>query len=125
MISANVAPLARFIIAITPAFLFARSVLGLMAAFLARVFFEGLAFLARLRLLVAPAASPSGLLSFTKSISLIEFLLAACCGRHSHHSGAEKWQGESQAMRSKASRVRANWRVQSFFIWRQNQSPCA
>jgi hypothetical protein len=50
MISANVAPLARFIIAITSAFLLARSALGLVADFLARpAFFAGLVFLAGAR----------------------------------------------------------------------------
>src|SRR5271170_3811796 len=47
MISASVAPLARFISAITSAFLLARSALGLLAGFPARAaFFGGLAFLA-------------------------------------------------------------------------------
>src|SRR5260370_8493336 len=46
MISGSVAPFARFIIAITSAFLLVRSAFGLVAAFLARpAFFAGLAFL--------------------------------------------------------------------------------
>src|SRR5260370_35530414 len=49
MISGSVAPFARFIMAITSAFLLARSAFGLAAAFLARpAFFAGLAFLAGL-----------------------------------------------------------------------------
>jgi hypothetical protein len=50
MISASVAPLARFIIAITSAFLLARSALGLLAGFLVRDFFAAVAFLAGARL---------------------------------------------------------------------------
>src|ERR1019366_8221707 len=50
MISASVAPLARFISAITSAFLLARSPLGLVACFLAGPgFFAGLPFLAGVR----------------------------------------------------------------------------
>src|SRR5579864_4630722 len=50
MISGNVAPFARFIIAITSAFLLVRSAFGLAAGFLARAaFFGGLAFLPGLR----------------------------------------------------------------------------
>src|ERR1035438_3260037 len=48
MISASVAPLARFIRAMTSAFLFARSVFGLLAGFFAPAgFLAGLAFLVR------------------------------------------------------------------------------
>jgi hypothetical protein len=55
MISASVAPLARFIIAITSAFLLARSALGLVTGFLARpAFFAGLALLAVTRFVFAP-----------------------------------------------------------------------
>src|SRR5450432_3059856 len=49
IISARVAPLARFIIAMTSAFLLLRSATGLLAGFFAlAAFFGGLAFLARL-----------------------------------------------------------------------------
>src|SRR5579864_1801294 len=75
MISASVAPLARFIIAMTSAFLFVRSALGLVAAFLARAaFFGDLGFLPGLR--SGFTAAGSGV-AFTESIalSLIEFSL--------------------------------------------------
>jgi hypothetical protein len=50
MISASVAPFARFIIAITSAFLLARSALDLLAGFRARpAFFADLTFLANVR----------------------------------------------------------------------------
>jgi Fe2+ transport system protein B len=78
MISGNVAPLARFIMAITSAFLLVPSVLGLLAGFLARdVFLAALAFLAGLRVPLGLAVSDAGLLMLSLSIafSLIEFLL--------------------------------------------------
>jgi hypothetical protein len=60
MISANVAPLARFISEMTSVFLVARSVFGL-PAFLARpAFFAGLAVLVDLRLLSGCWASGAG-----------------------------------------------------------------
>jgi hypothetical protein len=78
MISASVTPLARFIIAITSAFLLVRSAFGLAAAFLARpTFFAGLAFLLALRAPLGFAVSGPGLLMFSESIafSLIVFSL--------------------------------------------------
>jgi hypothetical protein len=71
-------PFARRVTAITSAFLLARSVFGLAAAFVARAaFFADLAFLAGLRPLLGFAASGAGLMVFSLSIafSLIEFLL--------------------------------------------------
>jgi hypothetical protein len=78
MISGSVAPLARFIIAMTSAFLLARSAFGLVAAFLERPGFFAFAFVSGLRAPLAFAVSGTGLLMFSLSIafSLIEFLLA-------------------------------------------------
>ncbi len=67
MISGSVAPLARFVIAMTSAFLFARSALGLLTAFLARPAFADFGFLLALR----AAASAAGVLVFSDSMSLI------------------------------------------------------
>src|SRR5882757_9060303 len=67
IISANVAPLARFIIAMTSAFLLVPSDFGLPAAF-----FAPLAFLAALRRTLG-CASVTGLLMFSESIVLIVF----------------------------------------------------
>jgi hypothetical protein len=78
MISANVTPFARFIIAITSAFLLVPSAFGLAAGFLAGpAFFAGLAFLPALRAPFGFAVSGAALLMFSLSIafSLIEFLL--------------------------------------------------
>src|ERR1700737_2297309 len=85
MISANVTPLARFIMAITSAFLLVRSALDLPAAFLARAaFFAGFAFLA-LRSRFGFAAVGSGLLPpVAKPIafSLIGFSLTGLRSSH-------------------------------------------
>jgi hypothetical protein len=78
MISANVTPLARFIIAMTSAFLFVRSPFGLPTAFLARPeFFADLAFFVGLRAPLGFVVSGAGLLVVSLSIafSLIEFSL--------------------------------------------------
>src|SRR5260370_38184954 len=77
MISGNVAPLARFIMAITSAFLLVRSALGLLDAFFVRpAFFAGLAFLPALREPFGFAVSGAGLpFSLSIAFSLIEFLL--------------------------------------------------
>src|SRR5580692_11138144 len=76
MISASVAPLARFIIAITSAFLLARSALGLLAGFQARpAFFAGLAFLAGVRFVFGCGTSGAGAF-FSDSVAVfISFLL--------------------------------------------------
>jgi len=110
MISGSVAPLARFIMAITSALLLVRSRLGLAATFLARpAFFAGLAFLAACA--SALRAADAGV-AFDESIafSLIGFSRPGC-GRHSHHSGWEKHQAESQVIR----RIKGNWRARSLF----------
>lgn len=61
MISASIAPLARFISAITSAFLLARSALVLVACFLARrAFFRGLGFFDGRTLAFACVAPGSG-----------------------------------------------------------------
>src|SRR5260370_40359030 len=77
MISGNVAPLARFIMAITSAFLLVRSALGLLDAFFVRpAFFAGLAFLPALREPFGFAVSGAGFpFSLSSAFSLIEFLL--------------------------------------------------
>jgi hypothetical protein len=78
LISANVAPLARFIIAMTSAFLLVRSAFGLLAGFLARLaFFAGFALLPALLAPLGFAASGAGFLMFSLTIafSLIQFLL--------------------------------------------------
>src|SRR3984893_9644267 len=75
MISGSVAPFARCIIAMTSAFLLARSAFGLAAGFFARpAFCAGLPFLPGLSFGFAAAGSG---VAFTESIafSLIEFLL--------------------------------------------------
>ena len=62
MISGSVTPLARFIIAMTSAFLLARSALGLLAGFLApAAFFAGLAFFEGERFFLGspPATGPA------------------------------------------------------------------
>jgi hypothetical protein len=78
MISASVAPLGRFINAITWAFLLERSALGLVAGFLDPVcFVEDLAFLLGLRLGFDRSASDAGVLLFSTVSMLISFLLDA------------------------------------------------
>src|ERR1700693_363401 len=75
-ISASVAPLARFIIAMTSAFLLARSTFGLPAAFLTRpAFFAGLAFLAAVRLGFGLRASAGAALCSDSIVVFIPFLL--------------------------------------------------
>jgi hypothetical protein len=59
MISANVAPLARFISAMTSAFLLPRSVVGLAVLLARPAFFAGLAFLAGVRFVFGRAVSGS------------------------------------------------------------------
>src|SRR5579864_267660 len=83
-ISASVAPLARFIIAMTSAFLLVRSAFGLLAGFLAAcAFFEDFAFLA-LRAPLDLAVSGAGLLMLSLSIafSLIGFSLTGLRSSH-------------------------------------------
>jgi hypothetical protein len=68
MISGNVAPLARFIMAMTSAFLLVRSAFGLPAGVLARAaFFAALAFFVGFRAPLGFAASGAGLLTFVHS----------------------------------------------------------
>ncbi len=75
-ISANVAPLARFINAMTSAFLFLPSACGLLAAFIdLRAFFAGLAFLEVARLPFGCGAPGSCVVIFSVSIVLIVSLL--------------------------------------------------
>src|ERR1051326_5373785 len=76
-ISASVAPLARFIMAMTSAFLlFVPSAFGFPAAFLTRgAFFASLAFLAGLLPPLGFAASGTGVAMFSESIAFIWFLL--------------------------------------------------
>jgi hypothetical protein len=70
IISARVAPFARFIRAITSAFLLVPSALGLAGAFLARLtFFAALAFLPALRAPLGLAVSGATLLVFSVSIA--------------------------------------------------------
>jgi hypothetical protein len=67
------------------------------------------------------AVSAAGLLMFSLSIafSLIEFLLAASCGRHSDHSGWEKHQAQSVgaigSMKRMPERLKGKWRERSPF----------
>ena len=83
MISGSVTPLARFIMAITSAFLLARSAFGLPTGFLARpAFFPGFAFLGLRGLLVA-GASVGDVLVFSESIVLICFSLPRLRSSHS------------------------------------------
>ena len=75
-ISANVAPLARFINETTSAFLLLRSAFGLSAAFLGcRAFFAGLVFLAAVRLPFACGALVFGVFSVSIVFGLIGVLL--------------------------------------------------
>jgi hypothetical protein len=72
MISANVAPLARFIRAMTSAFLLARSAFGLPAAFLTRAaFFAVLAFLRGVRFVFGCGGPASGVAVFSVSIIFV------------------------------------------------------
>ncbi len=88
MISASVAPLARFIIAITSAFLLVRSVFGLLAPFLPpSAFFAALAFLAALP--VRLGAASGARLAVGLGIDCVfahRFSFAASCLRSSHPS---------------------------------------
>src|ERR1035438_2499892 len=90
MISAKVAPLARCIIAITSAFLLARSAVDLRAAFLAgATFFAALAFLAGLRPPLGFPASGCALLLLSISIvsvMVVSPLPAMVCGWTIHRS---------------------------------------
>jgi hypothetical protein len=101
MISANVAPFGRFIMAITSAFLLARSAFGLVAWFVARAFFADLALLGWRSGFAAAAVSALLPFSGTIGIVLMVFLLAACCFSLPrvavvtiHHSVSEKWQAD-------------------------------
>jgi hypothetical protein len=97
MISGRVAPLARFIMPITSAFLLARSAFGLAAGLLARLaFVAGLAFLDLRGLLVA-GASAADVLVFSDSmlILLFSFCRKLVAVVTSHHSGREKHQDKS------------------------------
>src|ERR1035438_6680723 len=86
MISASVAPLARFISAMTSAFLLARSALGLLDGFLARpAFFAGL-ILAAVRLAFACVAPGSGVVVFSVSIAFVFIVLLLTGLRSSHRS---------------------------------------
>ena len=70
MISGSIAPLARFIIAMTSAFLLLRSAFGLAAAFLACfAFFAGFVFFTPLRTPFGFAGSGAGLLMLSLSIA--------------------------------------------------------
>src|SRR5450432_2610141 len=95
IISANVAPLERFNIAITSAFLLARCDFGLPACFLARVaIFAGLAFFADGRLAFGCGASAAGAF-FSDSVEVfISFLLDRAAVVTIHRSGREKHQGK-------------------------------
>jgi hypothetical protein len=92
MISANVAPLTRFIRAITSAFLLLRSSL-VAARFLARpACFAALALFAGLRLALVCTAPDSGVVVLSVSIVFVltMFLLDRFAVRHIHHSAREK-----------------------------------
>ena len=70
MISASVAPLARFIMVITSAFLWVPSVFGFADGFLARrAFFAALAVFPAFRAPLGFAASVAGLLMFSRPIA--------------------------------------------------------
>src|SRR5258706_12473611 len=85
MISASVAPFARFILAITSALLLVASDFDLPAAFFAGVaFFAALAFLAGLRLALGCAASGVCLLMFSESFVLM--LVSPLTALRSSHS---------------------------------------
>ena len=76
MISASVAPLARFISAITSAFLLARSAFGLPACFFARAaFVADLAFLAGARLAFGCGTSGADAFFSDSVVVFISFLL--------------------------------------------------
>jgi hypothetical protein len=97
MISASVAPLVRFIIAITSPSLLARSALGLLAGFLARpTFFAG--FLLAVRLPFAFWAFVSGVFAASIVFVLVVFLLDRVAVVIDH-SNSEKLQVESAAIR--------------------------
>src|SRR5579863_5672925 len=85
IISARVAPLARFIIAMTSAFLFGRSAFGLLARFLARpAFFAALAFLVGARFVFGGGASAPDAFFSDSVVVFISFLLTGL--RSSHRS---------------------------------------
>ena len=74
MISVRVAPLGRFIMVITSAFLLVPSVFGLAAGFLARLaFFAGLALLLAVRLFLARGSPGSGVA--VSSVSIVFVLI--------------------------------------------------
>src|SRR5580704_12879848 len=93
-ISARVAPLARFMRAMTSAFLFARSALGLLTGFfVCRAFFAALTFLAvglRRGCRASVPSFPGIRLCWCSSVSPDRAAVVTI-----HHSGREKLQGES------------------------------
>ena len=97
MISARVAPFARFMSAITSAFLLARSALGLLPG-LAAVGFFALA-LAGLRLLFGCSVAVCGVAPLSMVSLLIDFLHDRAAIVTIHHSGREKKQAEPAALR--------------------------
>ena len=120
MISASVAPLARFISAITSAFLLARSAFGLPAAFLDRpAFFAGL-ILAAVRLAFACVAPGSGVVVFSDigcvrvhRVSPDRVAVVTSITQVRRNCNRNLWRLGGAA--SLAVGMTANWRVGSLF----------
>ena len=114
MISASVAPLARFISAITSACLFEPSGLVLRAFFLAAAaFFVGLAFLVGLLYAFGGSAATAGVFCRLNRGSLL-FSMTGLRSFHIDRSGREELQLESGD--SEECYSQHNWRHEGLFI---------